>query len=339
MPCAFDTRKKQIPHSCTTFFRQKLTAMAPKKSNRNPPKPIEQPKSEHSEQPSEATSKPKPAAKRKKQPITDTPQKAARRSARSAPKREPGPLQLLNYLLSPECRDLCRPKNEQDVPSSVRTYTTTVPLTPFEELLSAVILSRPISHALGQRTIRTLLNDPYNFRTPKAIRDAGLERVHQAVWDAKTQHKQKTAEQILTLADTVAEKFADKLDDASLEKLRREGEGDKAVLSETITNSFKGVGRTGVDIFMRRIQGHWVECFPYIDDRTSMSMEKLGLPTYEEPMLEVLDKNWESLKLDGVQGADEAEKRRMVFVKILERAISSDLEGKTDEVLGNAERF
>ena len=314
----------------------KLPAMPPKKSDRNPPKTEEQPKLEHSDQLSKATTNPKPAVKRKKQPNTDAPRKAARRSARSAPKREPDSLQLLNYLLSPECRDLCRPKNEQDVTSSLRTYTTTVPLTPFEELLSAVILSRPISHALGQRTIRTMLNDPYNFRTPKAIRDAGFERVHQAVWDAKTQHKQKTAEQIIMLADTVAEKFADKPDDASLEKLRREGEGDKAVLSEIITNSFKGVGRTGVDIFMRRIQGHWVECFPYIDDRTSMGMEKLGLPTYEEPMLEVLDKHWKSLKLYDVQGVNDAEKRRMVFVKILERAISSDLEAKTDEVLDNA---
>ena len=283
-----------------------------------------------------ASSASKPAAKRKKSTAAEESQKAPRRSARGTQKAQPPPEKLLNFLLSSTCTDLCRPKDEQGSSALLRTYTSTVPLTPFEELLSAAILSRPISHALGQRTIRTILNPPYNFRSPKAIKDAGDGKRHQALWDAKTQHKQKTVEQITMLADTVNEKFADAPEDTSLEKLRKEAEYDREVLRETITNSFKGVGRTGVDIFLRRIQGSWKECYPYIDDRTAKGLEQLGLPTYEGPMQKLIDDHWQQLKLDDVQGKDEHEKKRMVFMRVLERALSSDLEGRMDELIQHA---
>lgn len=290
------------------------------------------------EKPSRNDSKTKPSTKRKKSAAIEEPQKAPRRSARGAQKPEIPPVKLLNFLLSRTCTDLCRPKDEKDASASLRTYTSTVPLTPFEELLSAAILSRPIGHALGQRSIRTILNPSYNFRSPKAIQDAGAEKTHQALWDAKTQHKQKTAEQITMLADTVSKKFADNPDDSSLEKLRKEAEYDRDVLRETITDSFKGVGRTGVDIFLRRIQGSWKECYPYIDDRTAQGLERLSLPTYEEPMQKIIDEHWEQLKLDDIDGKDEEEKKRLVFVRVLERALSSDLEGKVDDMLEQAAR-
>lgn len=280
--------------------------------------------------------KAKSTVKRKQRTGVEGPQKVPRRSARGAQRPEVPPEKLLSFLLSKSCTDLCRPKDEKDAGASFRTYTSTVPLSPFEELLSAIILSRPISHALGQRSIRTILNSPYNFRSPKAIRDAGSEKTHQAMLDAKTQHKQKTAEQIVTFSDTVIEKFADEPEDTSLEKLRKEAEYDRDVIRETITNSFKGIGRTGADIFLRRIQGLWVECYPYIDDRTAKGLEQLGLPTYEEPLQKHVDEHWKQLQLDDIGGKDEEERKRMVFVRLLERALSSDLEGKTDDVLEQA---
>ncbi len=53
------------------------------------------------------------------------------------------------------------------------------------------------------RTIRTISNDPYHFNTLKAIREAGSEKRHQALWDARTQHKGKTAQELGLLADAV----------------------------------------------------------------------------------------------------------------------------------------
>ena len=80
------------------------------------------------------------------------PAKSARRSERSA---QPASLseeeqcKILNYLLSPAALDHSRPKDEKkDVETrggdkDVRTYSVSK-FTPLEELISAMILSRPI---------------------------------------------------------------------------------------------------------------------------------------------------------------------------------------------------
>lgn len=82
---------------------------------------------------------------------SDAPAKAQRRSVRSTPATVSNEEQvkLLNYLLSPECLTQTRPGDEvKDLEShgsdaEFRTYSTSE-FTPLEELLSAMILSRPI---------------------------------------------------------------------------------------------------------------------------------------------------------------------------------------------------
>ncbi|KAL9055462.1 MAG: hypothetical protein Q9162_003560 [Coniocarpon cinnabarinum] len=265
---------------------------------------------------------------------SETPSKAPRRSARSQPKPNHTHQQTLSFLLSPTARDLARPKDEQSLPASTKTYTSTVPMTPFEELVCAVVLSRPISHALGQRTIRTIFNSPYNLTTPGRIKEIGEQKLHEALWEAKTQHKQKTVEQLLGLADVVLERFANGEKDTSLEKLRKESEHDADVLAETVRNSIKGIGVTAVNIFQRRAQGLWEECYPFVDDRTRRGLEGFGMPGDAEELKGVLEKEWKGLKgKESLQGKNEEEKKRMAFVVILERATGLDLEGKVEEAL------
>ncbi|KAL9090114.1 MAG: hypothetical protein Q9159_002179 [Coniocarpon cinnabarinum] len=265
---------------------------------------------------------------------SENPSKAPRRSARSQPKPNHTHQQTLSFLLSPTARDLARPKDEQSLPASTKTYTSTVPMTPFEELVCAVVLSRPISHALGQRTIRTIFNSPYNLTTPGRIKEIGEQKLHEALWEAKTQHKQKTVEQLLGLADVVLERFANGEKDTSLEKLRKESEHDADVLAETVRNSIKGIGVTAVNIFQRRAQGLWEECYPFVDDRTRRGLEGFGMPGDAEELKEVMEKEWKGLKgKENLQGKNEEEKKRMAFVVILERATGLDLEGKVEEAL------
>lgn len=131
----------------------------------------------------------KASNKRKKADTSDEPQKAPRRSGRGASKSQGSQQQILNFLLSPDATELCRPDDEiEDVKGrgDIQTYSSQG-FNPFEELLCAVILSRPISHRLGLRTIRTILNEPYKFSTPQAVIDAGSEKTRQALWDAHTQ--------------------------------------------------------------------------------------------------------------------------------------------------------
>ena len=179
----------------------------------------------------EPESKPKKntVPKKRKAEKDDQPTKAPRRSARGAEKAPIEPIKVINFLLSPEAGDLCRPREEAaavaEKGAEFRTYSSQG-FSPFEELMCATILSRPISHALGLRSIRTLLNEPHNFTTPKAIMDAGFDKVRIALDNARTQHRQKTAEQLCTLASVVSEKFNEGEDEVGMEKLRQDSSKD-----------------------------------------------------------------------------------------------------------------
>ena len=82
---------------------------------------------------------------------SDAPAKAQRRSGRSntTSTSADDQIKLLNFLLSPSCLALTRPADEREYvesnggDSKVRTYSASE-LTPLEELISAMILSRPI---------------------------------------------------------------------------------------------------------------------------------------------------------------------------------------------------
>jgi hypothetical protein len=279
----------------------------------------------------------KPSKKRKKTASDDEPQKAARRSGRGASKSKPSQEQLLKYMLSKEAEDLCRPQDEtEDMGNrgNIRTYSSSV-FSPYEELLCAVVLSRPISHRLGLRTIRTILNDPYNFTSAKATQNAGSEKQHQALWDARTQHKDKTATQIGQIADVVLEKFTSSGDKegTQLQKVRDDNNEDIDSELNQLKDSINGLGKTGLEIFRRRVQWLWTEAYPYIDDRTSQSLHKLGLPDEAEELLQMLDKHWKQMSTQHLAGDDAASKKRRAFVTVLERATGCDLEGKVDDLV------
>ncbi|KAL8831666.1 MAG: hypothetical protein Q9191_000744 [Dirinaria sp. TL-2023a] len=289
-----------------------------------------------------------PAKRKAKSKAKDEPSKAPRRSARGAPQTPIEPVKMVNLLLSSDSIDLCRPKDEtEDLKNrgNIKTYSISA-FSPFEELVCAVILSRPISHALGLRSIRTIFNDPHNFTTPKAILKAGAEGRRQALDDAKTQHRQKTAEELGLLADLANGTLGDGEDDVSLEKVRIDGQHDQEKVSkvngdlslhltspqerEILRKNVKGLGKTGLDIFGRRIQGIWPAFYPFVDQRTAAALEKLGLPADAEDLDKLLTERWEEFEIRDIDAKDDDEKKRKAFVRVLERAIGADLEGNTD---------
>ncbi|KAL8839705.1 MAG: hypothetical protein Q9176_004312 [Flavoplaca citrina] len=267
----------------------------------------------------------------------DTPAKAPRRSARGATQAQPDPVTLLNYLLSKESLDSCRPKDEiEDVKihGHLRTYSSST-FSPFEELMCAVILSRPISHGLGLRSIRTLLNDPYNCTTPKKIRDGGFDLIIRAVNEARTQHRQKTAEELVILADAVVDHLGTGDEDVNLERVRGECDHEWEKEKEMLKKHVKGLGKTGLDIFGRRVQAQWPELYPFTDQRTLSGLQKLGLPSTAEELKKLLDQHWTALNIEGFEG-NEDEKKRRAFVQVLERTTGIDLEGNADRVRAEA---
>ena len=275
--------------------------------------------------------------KRKQAASSDEPQKAPRRSGRSAPKSQPSQLQLLNYVLSKDAEELCRPDDETEYlkehPKN-RTYSSS-PLNPFEELLCAVILSRPISHRLGLRTIRTVLNDPYNFTSAKAVQAAGSEKRLKAVYDARTQHKDKTAAQMGDIADVVLERFTndDDKEGKMLQKVRdmcdKDIDKEMALLKENIN----GLGKTGLDIFFRRVQWIWDAAYMFMDEKSLHGLKKLGLPDDGQELNDLFDEHWSSIDKSNLVGKTDEEKKKRAFVTVLERATGADLEGKIDALL------
>lgn len=292
-----------------------------------------------------ATSDPDPStkstSKKRKQPAEKPePRKGSRRSGRSEAKAEPSKSQLLQYMLSQPCADLTRPEDEEEDLKSrgdIRTYSN-APLNPFEELLCAVILSKPISHRLGLRTIRTVLNSPYNFNGAKALKDAGDEKRLKSVYDARTQHKDKTAAQMGIIADAVLQNFtaSDDKEGTQLGKLLADSDDDMDKASAALKEHIKGLGTTGLEIFFRRVQWLWTGAYPNIDGRTADGLRMLGLPQDGQELVDLINTNWKDVKNSDLAGKDEGERKRRAFVLILERATGAQLEHKIDDVLSAA---
>ena len=103
-----------------------------------------------------------------------------------------------------------------------------------------------------------------------------------------------------------------------------------------LKKNVKGLGKTGLDIFFRRVQGVWPVSYPFADQRTLLALGKLGLPDDADRMKGLLDENWEGLDVKDIEAKDEDEKKRKAFVRILERAVGADLEGNVDSVKAEA---
>lgn len=282
-----------------------------------------------------------PKKRTKDEATEEPPRKALRRSGRSEPKGQPSQQQLLNYLLSDAATELTRPDDEtEDIQTrgaNIRTYTASA-LNPFEELLCAIILSRPISHRLGLRTIRTVLSEPYNFTSARALRDAGDEKRLQSVYDARTQHKDKTAAQMGILAEAVLEHFTTKDDSkgTQLGKLREDCGDDVGQAAKSLKKNIKGLGQTGLEIFFRRVQWIYTAAFPNVDTRTADALRLLGLPQDGEQLVALIEASWGKLETGGFAGEDKEARKRRALVVLLERATGAHLEHKVDAVLAAA---
>ena len=127
----------------------------------------------------------------------------------------------------------------------------------------SVVMSKPISSRLGARTLLTLFGDDIDFTTPQKLRDAGEDGRYDALSKARTQHKDKTADQLGRLAEKVIEEYASNESDTSLQKMRDKLDGDASKL-DTIISDFYGCGQTASDIFRRRMQSDWEELYPSV---------------------------------------------------------------------------
>ncbi|KAF4775029.1 hypothetical protein HER10_EVM0005857 [Colletotrichum scovillei] len=210
-------------------------------------------------------------------------------------------------------------------------------LTPFQNLVAALLLSKPISHRLGLRTINTLLNPPFGLRTPRDLDEAGFEGRRKVMWEARTQHKEKTAVQLGDLVEGVRKICGGADGDGEGDGEGEESEGDvekmtalremvkgmeakeaQKKVEKVLTDGIKGVGPTGAGIFLRRVQEEWEEVFPYADKRALEAAVEFGI-------IEEGD--------GGKELANVVEGERGKFVRMLDVLVGIQLEKKMDEAL------
>ena len=139
--------------------------------------------------------------------------------------------------------------------------------------------------------------------------------------------------ELVLLADAVVNSLGNGDEDVSLEQLRKESRHNHENEREMLRKNVKGLGKTGLDIFGRRIQGLWPDFHPFMDQRTLTAVEKLGLPGSAEKLRDMLDEHWEKLEVKDIEAQDEEEKKRKAFVRLLERVVGADLEGNIDSVI------
>ena len=99
-----------------------------------------------------------------------------------------------------------------------------------------------------------------------------------------------------------------------------------------LKKNVKGLGKTGLDIFFRRVQAVWPISYPFADQRTLSALEKLGLPNDADEMEQLLHEHWKEVEIDDVEAKDDEKRKRKAFVRLLERAVGADLEGNVDSI-------
>ncbi|KAL9106446.1 MAG: hypothetical protein Q9227_008534 [Pyrenula ochraceoflavens] len=273
-----------------------------------------------------------PSAKRQKQ----EPRQGSRSSTRQSKDPAPSPKQILNFLLSADALQYCYPEDELE--SSGKTYSKTSPtsFSPFEHLVTASILSKPLSHRLGMRTIRTVFNEPFAFNTADKVADVGEHRVWEAMEAARTQHRQKTASYIFQIGDTVKNGGGEGKWFEGLKKA--EGE----VKFKEMVKKMKGMGETAADVFSRRVQSNegWDGVFPFADRKAAEALEEFGVdvPNGEELWATLKEEvTWDKVGDMGlgsnVLKLSTATKQKIALVVVLERALGAKQEGNLDAVL------
>ncbi|KAH0837666.1 hypothetical protein FOPE_05133 [Fonsecaea pedrosoi] len=290
------------------------------------------------------------AGQKRKDPPTDSSQSEAdTKVPRQGPPRNTetaaSPKQLLKFLLSGPAMPYCFPADELDdarrTAKGYKSYSLTSPasFTPFEHLLCAHMLSKPLSHTLGMRSIRTLLNEPFSLDTPEAIISAGEQGVWDALEAARTQHRQKTASYVFRTAELYS-------DSETMFQLAEEAnDGGPHGVIEHIKSTVPGLAVTGGEIFCRRVQcvdGWGGAVWPYADSKALDAVRKVGIPVDDAEQLRAMiidevhrnkqlgDMGLHERKLNEEQLVEEQSDAQIqvAFVVALERALGCVLEGK-----------
>lgn len=140
----------------------------------------------------------------------------------------------------------------------------------FRLLCYSLLTSAPVSADLAMRGARAMAEA--GWTTPRKLQAsdwASRARVLNEAGYARVD--EKTATQLADMNAELLDTYA-----GDLRKLREAAAGSPKALRKRL-KTFKGIGGTGADIFLREVQAVWDECYPYADKAALSAADKLGL--------------------------------------------------------------
>jgi hypothetical protein len=151
------------------------------------------------------------------------------------------------------------------------------PMPLFQLLVLCMLASKPIDAALAMRGARELFKA--GLRTPKAILAADRHTIIDAFGRGHyVRYDESSATRLTEMAQRVRDEYSGDLREIASRSQRDVGKA-KRMLKE-----FKGIGDTGVDIYLREVQDVWTWVRPYFDNRATGAAKQLGLPAESDAL-------------------------------------------------------
>jgi endonuclease III len=145
------------------------------------------------------------------------------------------------------------------------------PMPLFQLLVLCMLASKPIDAAIAMSAARELFQA--GLRTPEAVLAADRRDMISAFGRAHyVRYDESSATRLTEMAQRVRDEYSGDLREIA-ERCHHDAAQAKRMLK-----TFKGIGDTGADIYLREVQDVWTWVRPYFDDRATGTAKQLGLP-------------------------------------------------------------
>ncbi|WP_020575939.1 hypothetical protein [Actinopolymorpha alba] len=151
----------------------------------------------------------------------------------------------------------------------------------YQLLVLATLLSARISTAIAVASAAELFAAGY--QSARTMSDAAWEdRVEALDRAGYVRYDFRTSTMLGNGATLLLERWA-----GDLRRLHQEGRDVDGITR--LLREFPGIGPVGASIFCREVQGVWPDLAPYVDQRTLLGAERLGLPTTAVDLAALVD--------------------------------------------------
>ncbi|MEU6079407.1 endonuclease [Streptomyces sp. NPDC047108] len=159
--------------------------------------------------------------------------------------------------------------------AGIRLRNTPAPL--YQLLVLSHLLSARIKADIAVASARALFDA--GLKDPRSMAEADWQqRVDALGKGGYRRYDERTATQLGEAAELLQREYK-----GDLRRMREAGNPRK------LLRAFPGIGPTGVNIFLREVQGVWPEFAPYLDKKALQGAQRVGLPRTAKSLERLVD--------------------------------------------------